>query len=129
MKSILLLIFIFNVNVYSQGLGLTKKQVQEQRYKDKYIEGITEAGYKYIKYNCNKEYACLTTTYVFNKIKEVILVMEIFDLEYLPITLEYLNKTNLKHSDFVWTNKKDFHLIELKINSKYNQFILIYINL
>ena len=80
MKNILLsvLILMFSINMYSQGLGLTKKEVIEHRQGEKYNDNVTELGYNYTEYYCTEEYLCTATTYVFDENNEVILVMDLF---------------------------------------------------
>ena len=128
MKNILLLLLmlIFNINIYSQGLGLTKEQVRKQREGEKYTNSITSTGYHCTEYQCNEEYFCKATTYVFDENDEVVLVMDLFDLVHLPETLKYLNDKATYTSNFIWIDEREFNLIEIKLNSENKQFIVIY---
>ena len=42
-----LLILIFSINMYSQGLGLSKENLRKQRDGQKYINDTTSMGYDY----------------------------------------------------------------------------------
>ena len=124
-----LLILIFSINMYSQGLGLTQKEIRKQRDGQKYINDTTSMGYNYTEYKCTDGYVCIATTYVFDENNEVTLVMDLFDLQHLPETMKYLNNKAIYTSSFTWIDEKESHLVELKLNSEHKQFIVIYTRL
>lgn len=131
MKNLILLplILMFSINMYSQGLGLTIKEVHEQRQGQRYIDDTTSMGYRYNEYQCTGNYLCTATTYVFNKIDETILVMDLFELGYLSETMKYLNNKAIYTSNFIWVDEKESHLVEIKLNSENKQFVVIYTRL
>ena len=96
---------MFSISMYSQGLGLTKKEVHELRQGQRYIDDTTSMGYRYNEYQCTGNYLCTATTYVFNKIDETILVMDLFELRYLSETMKYLNNKAIYTSNFIWVDE------------------------
>lgn len=131
MKNLILLplILMFSINMYSQGLGLTIKEIHEQRQGERYIDDTTSTGYRYNEYKCLENYLCTATTYVFNEIDETILVMDLFDLGHLPETMKYLNNKAIYTSNFIWVDEKESQLVEIKLNSEHKEFIVIYTRL
>lgn len=123
---IIIIILLFGVNSYGQGLGLTMHEIIDQRYDELYTLGVSKKGNAYIQYGCDENYSCTYTMYMLDDIGRTVKVIDVFHISWLDEVKKSLNNENTQIAKCKWYNQEEMHNIELKVIKKENKFQLIY---
>lgn len=116
---------MFIIDIQAQGLGMSKNEVYESRYNDKHTDGTFPSGVHFTTYDCDADQACLTTTYVYDN-DIVVVVMDVFNIDIINETTDYLDSEYHQVKAFVWNDYKSHNRIEMRIDKQFNQFVLFY---
>lgn len=121
-----MLISLVTISIQAQGLGMLRSEIYEARATDNHTDGIyPTTGLYYTTYDCDRDQACLTTTYVYQN-DVVIMVMDVFPLDILEETSEYLDTEFHSIKSFKWNDYKSQNVIDMRIDAEYKQFVLFY---
>jgi len=120
------LMIMFIVNIQAQGLGMLRSEIYEARIGDNHTDGVyAQSGLYYTTYDCDADQACLTTTYVYQN-DVVIMVMDVFPIDILEETSDYLDTEFHTVKSFKWNDYKSQNVIDMRVDAEYKQFVLFY---